>query len=86
MTGSSCPYTQGLNTVQYNTDLCVAAFGISAATNAARVAFSNDVWGGVGIQGSRILFPNGEIDPWHYLGVLTSPNAEEPVSRTHVVQ
>lgn len=28
------------------------------------------------IQGTRILYPNGEIDPWHALGVLKAPNAE----------
>lgn len=25
------------------------------------------------------MFPNGQIDPWHANGVLTSPNADEPV-------
>lgn len=30
-------------------------------------------------QGTRILYPNGEIDPWSALGVLSSPNDQEPV-------
>ena len=68
--GTTCPYTQGLNTLQYNLDMCVVAFNISADTVQRRVDFSNLYWGGNGLQGSRILFPNGEIDPWHYLGVL----------------
>lgn len=30
-------------------------------------------------QGTRILYPNGEIDPWHALGVLSPPNDQEPI-------
>ena len=37
------------------------------------------MYGGSNIQGTRILYPNGQIDPWHALGVLTPPNQHEPV-------
>lgn len=57
------------------------AFNISANTVGSRVNYSNAYWGGDAPAGSRILFPNGQIDPWHYLGVLQAPNPMEPVSR-----
>ena len=77
--GTACPYTTGLNTLQYNLEQCVQAFNITGDTVYRRVNFSNAYWGSDNLQGSRILFPNGQIDPWHYLGVLTSPNDMEPV-------
>lgn len=30
-------------------------------------------------RGSRVIFPNGAIDPWHALGVLESPMRDLPV-------
>lgn len=29
-------------------------------------------------RGSRVIFPNGEIDPWHALGVLETPMPDLP--------
>ena len=31
------------------------------------------------LKGWRIMYPNGEIDPWHALGVLSSPNDGQPI-------
>ena len=30
------------------------------------------------LEGSRIMFVNGEIDPWHANSVLSPPNNQEP--------
>ena len=38
-----------------------------------QIAFSNGYYGGDAPAGSRILFPNGNVDPWHGLGVNVSP-------------
>ena len=43
-----------------------------------QVAYTNEVYGGSNIQGSRIIFTNGKIDPWRALGVIDSPNSQEP--------
>jgi thymus-specific serine protease len=77
--GTACPYTTGLNTLQYNLEQCQVAFNMSTDIPGRAVNVSNAYWGSDWLQGSRILFPNGQIDPWHYLGVLQSPNALEPV-------
>ena len=34
------------------------------------VNFTNTVYGARGIRGTRIVFPNGSVDPWHALGVV----------------
>jgi hypothetical protein len=34
------------------------------------VNFTNTFYGALGIRGTRIVFPNGSIDPWHALGVV----------------
>ncbi len=43
----------------------------------AQVAYTNAYYGGNAPAGSRILFPNGNVDPWHGLGVLTAPSSSE---------
>jgi hypothetical protein len=45
---------------------------VGQAANTARVNWSNDWYGAQGIGGSRILFTNGNIDPWHNLSVIPS--------------
>jgi serine protease 16 len=78
--GSGCPYTQGLHTLSVDLDICAAAFGIPPAAVLSRVGDTNTTYGGRGIQGERILFVNGQIDPWHAASVLTPPpgSREEP--------
>eukprot|EP01038_Epipyxis_sp_PR26KG_P006463 gene6463-8892_t len=76
--GSNCPYTQGLHTLDIDYDICQRAFGISAEEVNNQIAYTQSTYGGDNIQGSRILFVNGEIDPWHANSVLTSPNDLEP--------
>jgi hypothetical protein len=75
---SLCPFTQGLHTLDIDYDLCNAAFGISSESVIAQIAYTNKMYGGSNIQGSRIFFVNGEIDPWHANSVLHAPNADEP--------
>jgi len=77
--GSDCPYTQGLHTIHVDEDICHAAFGVTPKELKAQIAFTEAMYGGANIQGSRILFPSGEIDPWNAGSVLKSPNADEPV-------
>ena len=43
------------------------------------MAFSNAYYGGDRPKATRILFPNGNVDPWRGLGVLVPPAAQEPV-------
>mmetsp|Transcript_1516 Transcript_1516/g.2507 ORF Transcript_1516/g.2507 Transcript_1516/m.2507 type:complete len:493 (-) Transcript_1516:2380-3858(-) len=77
--GTQCPYTQGLHNLDVDYDICLQAFGVTAAEVDYEIQHTLAVYGGSDIQGSRIMFPNGQIDPWQANGVLTSPNEQEPV-------
>jgi hypothetical protein len=50
---------------------CQDGFGdvISQDINDYGVAQSNYLYGGNQIKGTRIIFANGNVDPWHYLSV-----------------
>ena len=69
---TDCPFST-LETLASNVDLCYDAFGIDAASIPRRIAFSNDYYGGNQPAGTRILFVNGSIDPWHWLSVYQKP-------------
>jgi serine protease 16 len=53
---------------------CQDGFGniISNQLNDAGVAFTNAYLGGQGIKGTRIVFVNGDVDPWHWLSVYNA--------------
>lgn len=78
--GSTCPYTQGLHTLQVDYDICQSAFGISSDEVQAQIANTRSIYGAENIRGSRIMYPNGQIDPWSALGILTTPvgSSEQP--------
>jgi len=76
--GSQCPYTQGLHTLEVDYDICLTAFDIDADTVNRQIEYTNAMYGGSHVQATRVMYPNGQIDPWHALGVLSAPNAEEP--------
>jgi serine protease 16 len=81
-TGSDCPYTQGLHTLSVDMDICTQAFSLSPAEVHANIDRANNLYGGrANFQATRVMFPNGQVDPWKAGGVLESPKAsvEEPV-------
>ncbi|KAM6970123.1 thymus-specific serine protease [Aplochiton taeniatus] len=55
----------------YHVKQCEDYYGVSAQTLARAVAQTNENYGGYDIRASRIVFPNGSIDPWHALGVTS---------------
>jgi serine protease 16 len=63
-----CLFAPQMN-LDYYTNLCRDVFGFASYEVNKRIQFSNDYYGGNYTQGSRILFVNGEIDPWHALSV-----------------
>ncbi|XP_071951761.1 putative serine protease F56F10.1 [Antedon mediterranea] len=60
--------------VTFSIQLCQDIFGkqFNRSTIEENVKRTNTNYGGYGIQVSEIVFPNGSIDPWHYLGITTS--------------
>mmetsp|Transcript_17068 Transcript_17068/g.31920 ORF Transcript_17068/g.31920 Transcript_17068/m.31920 type:complete len:112 (+) Transcript_17068:2-337(+) len=57
--------------------MCSRVFGIDADTVSNNVDASNDFYGGWDVDSSRILFVNGNVDPWSTLAI-TSTNPEVP--------
>ena len=73
--GSKCFYTQGLVTLASMADFCYTDYGISIGDISSNVDATNAYYGGsdprsVRNATSRILYVNGEVDPWHALSVL----------------
>ncbi|XP_032400936.1 thymus-specific serine protease isoform X1 [Xiphophorus hellerii] len=64
--------------LDYQVKQCASFYNISAKEVAEAVAQTNEYYGGYDIQSSRIVFPNGSIDPWHALGITADITAELP--------
>ena len=77
--GSKCPYVQGLHKLTSDLEMCARAFDMDKDSVYENIAFANDMYGGDNIQGTRIMYPNGEIDPWRANGVMSPPNDQSPV-------
>lgn len=75
--GTKCMFTQGLATLPSVMSFCESDFGISVDEVAKNVEQTNAYYGSDKPKGTRIMFPNGEIDPWHANSVL-SPLPDEP--------
>ena len=71
---SKCPFTTSPHVTDLNsfTSQCVIAFNISVDETIAKIKATNDYYGGNQPMGSRIMYVNGDIDPWHPLSVLSS--------------
>lgn len=76
--GSKCMYAQGLDVLADQIAFCQNDFGISPETVAANVKYTNVYYGGLKPSATRVLWPNGEVDPWATLSILDSPAASQP--------
>ncbi|XP_067412775.1 thymus-specific serine protease [Emydura macquarii macquarii] len=73
---STCPFSR-LMTLSSQLDLCTQVFGVAPERVAEAVTFTNEYYGADHPKASRILFVNGDIDPWHALSVLTNQSRSE---------
>lgn len=62
----------------YHVKQCADFYNISAEQVAEAVAQTNEYYGGYDIRSSRIVFPNGSIDPWHALGITQDITPDLP--------
>merc|ERR1711871_991030 len=87
--GTGCPFTQKphISNVESNFELCAAIYDDGSHQSMQEqgkrttkaIAFSN-LWSGADKPaGSRVLYVNGEVDPWHANSVLTAPSVDEPI-------
>uniref|UniRef100_A0A672I0S3 Thymus-specific serine protease-like n=1 Tax=Salarias fasciatus TaxID=181472 RepID=A0A672I0S3_SALFA len=64
--------------LQYQVKQCASFYNISAEQVAEAVAQTNEYYGSYDIRSSRIVFPNGSIDPWHALGITQDISPDLP--------
>jgi len=75
----NCPFSKLMNLQSY-LDICEKVFDLTNEDVLARIKFSDEYYGSDHIAGSRIVFVNGDIDPWHALSVIKDlPNDETAV-------
>jgi len=79
--GSKCPFMTKpfVSTLDASLRLCSDVFGIPGAVTKSRITFSNLMYGGVNPQGSRVLYVNGEVDPWSANSIRDSISVSLPV-------
>ncbi|XP_078380206.1 putative serine protease K12H4.7 [Oculina patagonica] len=65
--------------LKYSIQQCMDIFGstFNASNIQSGVTQTNTNYGGYGIASSKIVFPNGSIDPWHALGIVKNVSATE---------
>ena len=66
----------------FSTQQCEDIYGVSAAATAQHVADTNAFYGGLDYNTTRVIFVNGDIDPWHALSL--GPKAGDPLGTTSV--
>ncbi|KAJ8369091.1 hypothetical protein SKAU_G00091190 [Synaphobranchus kaupii] len=71
---ASCPFSR-LLTLQSQTELCPLLFGVSQSSLPSNIVFTNHFYGGDHPETHRVLYVNGDIDPWHELSVLRNGTA-----------
>ncbi|CAJ1361988.1 unnamed protein product [Effrenium voratum] len=75
--GSNCPWTKGFNDLGFWLDMCETLFGIPPDEVRKNIERTNQFYGGKDFpNGSRVVFTNGEVDPWHALSLLVSPRPD----------
>ena len=79
--GSNCPFMKKpfASSLDASLRLCSEVFGVPGAVTKARITFSNLMYGGVNLQGSRVLYVNGEVDPWSANSIADSISVSLPV-------
>ncbi|XP_063168657.1 thymus-specific serine protease [Candoia aspera] len=71
-----CPFSRLMN-LTFQLDICGQVFNISSRDVGEAVTFTNDYYGADHPKASRVLFVNGDIDPWHALSVLKNESISE---------
>uniref|UniRef100_A0A671SXE4 Thymus-specific serine protease n=1 Tax=Sinocyclocheilus anshuiensis TaxID=1608454 RepID=A0A671SXE4_9TELE len=66
---TSCPFSR-MSTIQSQTELCSQIFDIPQEHLPVHIDFTNQYYGGNRPQTQRVLYVNGNIDPWTELSVV----------------
>lgn len=63
---------------RYHVKQCADFYNVSSGQLAEAVAQTNEYYAGYDIRSTRIVFPNGAIDPWHALGITKDITPDLP--------
>ncbi|XP_059574149.1 thymus-specific serine protease [Alligator mississippiensis] len=74
---AACPFSRAV-TLRRELKLCAEVFGVPPARVGPAVAFTNACYGAARPRAARILFINGDIDPWHALSVTRTETPARP--------
>nr|XP_006627603.1 PREDICTED: thymus-specific serine protease [Lepisosteus oculatus] len=77
-----CPFSR-LLTLKSQTELCPLVFGLKESSLPLAVGFTNDYYGSDHPGTHRVLYVNGDIDPWHVLSVLSNATSGERAILIH---
>ncbi|XP_061454036.1 thymus-specific serine protease [Rhineura floridana] len=72
----ACSFSHLMN-LTFQVEVCQEVFNISSHAVQEAVSFTNDYYGADHPKASRVLFVNGDIDPWHALSVLKNQSSSE---------
>jgi len=66
--------------ISFYKDMCADIFGSQFTSDYIYKAVNatNAFYGGRDYTGQRVVLPNGSVDPWHALGLLSPPNEFAP--------
>ncbi|XP_061073731.1 thymus-specific serine protease [Conger conger] len=81
---ASCPFSR-MMTLNSQAELCPLLFGVPLSKLPSIVAFTNHFYGGDHPQTHRVLYVNGNIDPWHELSMLSNGTARADRDRAILI-
>ncbi|KAH3745130.1 thymus-specific serine protease [Pelomyxa schiedti] len=74
---SNQPFSSMIS-LQYFLDICYDVYGVSNTVVEMAIESTNNLYGGLNVGSSEIVFPNGSVDPWHALGLTQTTDPELP--------
>ncbi|XP_038049891.1 thymus-specific serine protease-like [Patiria miniata] len=76
--GKDQPFGNGFP-VSFSLQQCSDIYGkqFNKTTLTQGIARTNTNYGAKGIRATKVIFPNGSIDPWHYLGITKDVSETE---------
>eukprot|EP01052_Picozoa_sp_SAG31_P003118 SAG31_NODE_117_length_24022_cov_6.878067_2_plen_458_part_00 len=86
--GTACMYARGLISFASDplagghrpNDFCIAQFGIASSDTLNRIAQVDSYYEGLVANASRIIWVNGDVDPWHrQSNYQISPGLDQPI-------
>jgi pimeloyl-ACP methyl ester carboxylesterase len=59
--------------------MCKDVYGVEANAVSAAVDATNDFYGALKLGTTRVVLPNGSVDPWHVLGILQAQPLDQDI-------